>query len=163
MTFGETGQPLHVVAWRWGHKYGAEYVNRLQAGVARHLKAQHKFICITNDNNGLNCETWPILRPDLTFVRDGCYARLHMFSPYWQERFGIDKLVCLDLDLVITRELDPLFEGDEPFKILHGGHFNPCPFNGSVMMIRRGAHPEIWNDYNTSDAEKNAMADGTWR
>ena len=146
---------LTVVTWRWGTKYGREYVDRLKAGVARHLAQPHRFLCIGDEV--------PIPDTGLLRVRDGCYARLRMFDPDWQREHGIERLVCLDLDLVVVGPLDPLFNRPQPFVILHGGHFNPCPFNGSAMMIAAGARPEIWRDFDAAQAERVAMADGTWR
>lgn len=152
-----------MVAWKWGAKYAPKYVERLKAGVNRNIKMPHRFVCITDDPTGLTCETWPLPTPDLIKVRDGCYSRLIMFSQDWQARNNIDRLVCLDLDVVVTGSLDALFSRLEHFVILHGGHFNPCPFNGSVMLIDRGARPEIWSRFTVKEAEAVSMADGTWR
>jgi hypothetical protein len=152
---------LTVVTWLWGTKYPPEYVYRLRAGVKRHLKTPHRFVCVTNRK--VDCETIPLEDPQLLPVRDGCYVRLRMFDPEWQERHGIERIVCLDLDLICVGTLDPLFDGPEPFLILHGGHFNPCPFNGSVQMITRGACPEIWSRFNVEEAEKAAVIEGKWR
>lgn len=146
---------LTVITWRWGAKYSPEYVRRLKASVARHLKQPHRFLCVGDDI--------PIEDEHLLNVRDGCWSRLRMFDPHWQARHGIDRLVCLDLDLVVTGPLDPLFDRPEPFVILRGGHFSPCPFNGSVQMIARGAHPEVWSSFTVKEAEEVATADGTWR
>lgn len=153
---------LTICTWLWGTKYGAHYVEKLKAGVARNLKMPHRFICVT-DRTDVSCETFPLVDPNLQYVSDGCYQRLRMFDPAWQAKHGIERLVCLDLDLVITGSLDALFSRLEPFVILHGGHFSPCPFNGSVMMIDRWARPEIWSRFRVSEAEEVAMADGTWR
>ena len=146
---------LTVLTWRWGSKYGPEYVDRLRKGVTKHLSMPHRFLCVGEDI--------PIEDPHLLEVRDGCYARLRMFDPHWQVRNGIDRLICLDLDMVVTGPLHPLFDRPDPFMILHGGHFNPCPFNGSVMMINRGARPEVWNDFSIEKAERVATRGGEWR
>ncbi len=153
---------LTVCTWLWGAKYGTHYVDRLKAGVARNLKIPHRFVCITNRTD-VSCETLPIEHEYLLAVRDGCYSRLRMFDPAWQWVNRIDRLVCLDLDLVVTGSLDALFSRLESFVILHGGHFNPCPFNGSVMMLDCGARPEIWQRFTVKEAEAVACADGTWR
>lgn len=148
---------LTICTWRWGTKYGPEYVEKLQASVARNLTIRHQFFCVGDDE--------PIQDQNLLSVRDGCYARLRMFDPDWLPwlKWGITRLVCLDLDLVITSSLDELLSRPEPFNILHGGHFNPCAFNGSVMMIDRGARPELWSRFSVKEAEAVATADGTWR
>lgn len=131
---------ITVCTWLWGSKYGPHYVERLARGVARHLEQPHRFV---------------VFRPQpedeyLTQV-PGCLARLRMFDPAWQKANGIEegqRVVCLDLDLIITGELDPLFDRPETFVILQGANaVNPCPYNGSVFMLRGGAHPQVWSDF----------------
>ncbi len=126
----------------WGTKYGAEYVNRLAAGLRRHIKQPYRF------------DVHYVSEED-KYLTDipGCFARLRMFDPNWQRSLGIDdRLVCVDLDVVVTGGLDELFDRPEPFVILSGANsHNPCPFNGSLMMLRAGAHPELWSDFNLED------------
>jgi hypothetical protein len=61
--------------------------------------------------------------------------------------------VCIDLDTVITGPLDGLFDRPENFIILQGANAsNPCPFNGSLMMLRAGARPDVWRDFSLKAA-----------
>lgn len=136
---------LTICAWLWGNKYGPEYIARLGAGIHRHLRADHRFI---------------VVRPELSDYHlteiPGCFARLRMFDPAWQRAHGIgtgDRLVCVDLDVIVTGELDPLFDRPEPFVILQGANAaNPCPYNGSLIMLRGHAHPEVWGDFSLERA-----------
>ena len=77
-----------------------------------------------------------------------------MFDPAWQAEHGITgRLVCMDLDMIITGPLDELFDRPEPFAILQGANAaNPCPYNGSLMQLRAGAHPEVWSEFNLEAA-----------
>lgn len=136
-------ESLTVCAWRWGTKYGDGYVDRLRAGVARNLKQPHRFRIFTPAAEDYGLTKVP-----------GCFARLRMFDPIWQEDNGIEgRLVCLDLDLIVTGPLDDLFDRPEPFVIFQGANAaNPCPYNGSVQMIRAGAHPEAWTDFSLKAA-----------
>lgn len=154
---------LTVACWKWKRKYGPHYVNKLMRGVARNLTIPHRFVCITDDPDGVECETWPIDRPDLLDVKDGCYTRLSMFDPEWQRKHDIERIVCLDLDMVITGNLDPLFSRTEPFIILAKSHWNPCRFNGSVMSIQAGARPEIYTGFTLEAAETASIIDGEYR
>lgn len=130
---------LIVGAWLWGDKYGREYVDRLARGVARHLAQPHDFRVFTPAPEDAPWTQVP-----------GCLARMRAFDPAWQAAQGMeagDRLVCLDLDLIVTGALDPLFDRPEPFVILHGANAsNPCPYNGSVWMLRAGYRPDIWSD-----------------
>lgn len=136
---------LHVVTWIWGDKYGLEDIRKLKAGVTRHLEQQHTFLVAR-----------PPPEDDLLTTIKGCFCRLRMFDPQWQASMGIqdgDRIVCMDLDIVIVGSLDPLFNRAERFTILQGANAaNPCPFNGSLMMLRAGAHPEVWSDFSIGQA-----------
>ena len=152
-------QVLTVCTWLWGYdKYSVADVWRLRKGVGRHLKQPHRFMVMTERErphfllNGV--ERHAIKDPELTRV-DGCFARLRMFDYGWQRTRGVDdRLACVDLDAVVTGPLDPLFDRDETFVILSGANsVNPCPFNGSVMMLRPGHHGEVWSSFSQQAAQ----------
>lgn len=139
---------LTIVTWKWGKKYSADYVLRLEAGVSRWLWQKHRFICITDDDRGLHgIETLPIVDPDL--CDRGCFCRLRLFDPDWQKQYGLDdRIVCLDLDAIVTGNLDPLFDRSGLFVVLQGVNaVNPCPYNCSVFMLKAEAYPEIWSKF----------------
>jgi hypothetical protein len=130
-------------------------VAKLAASVKRNLKQEHRFLCITDRPcyDDMPCEHVGIPDIDLTRYR-GCFARLRMFDPDWQTYIGAnDRLVSIDLDTVITGPLDELFNRREDFVIMQGGNSaNPCPYNGAMMMIRQGAHPELWTEFSLEAA-----------
>lgn len=138
---------LHVSTWCWGDKYGFAHCTRLCRGVRRHTSQVYRYHLFEPE-------------PDDRHLTDipGCFARLRMFNPAWQLRQGIepgDRLVCLDLDSVVTGPLDPLFNRDEPFLILKGANAsNPCPYNGSVMMLTAGYRPDVWSDFSLDAARR---------
>lgn len=144
-----------ISTWLWGTKYGVDDVAKLEAGVGRHLKQPHRFVCFSEHPLAIdNIEVGHI--PDLALTKvPGCFARLRVFDPSWQEAWFSDRLVNMDLDTVVTGSLDPLFDRPEPFVILQGANAkNPCKFNGSIFMLRAGAHPEIWSDFSLDAAAK---------
>ncbi len=138
---------LIICTWFWGTKYAGIYVDRLRAGVHRHLRQPHEFMVFAPEP-----DDGPLLE------RPGCFARLRMFSPEWQRRQGIDpgdRIVCMDLDSVLTGPLDPLFDRPEPFVILQGANAsNPCPYNGSLMMLRAGYAPHVWDTFSLEAAAR---------
>lgn len=161
---------LTVCTWLWGTAYGPADVAKLAAGVRRHLKQDYRFVCVTDHEEYFSAGIWsqrisgevistPILDRDLLSTK-GCFARLRMFDPEWQEELcADDRIVCMDLDTVITGPLDPLFNRPETFLILQGANAaNPCPFNGSLMMLRAGAHPEVWQDFSLEAATADNVA-----
>lgn len=136
---------LTVCTWLWGSKYGPEYVERLQAGVARHLKQPYEFKVFTP----------PAVDKDLTEVK-GCFARLRLFDPEFQRANGIEgRVVCMDLDLIVTGPLDELFDRPEPFCILQGvNSSNPGKFNGSLWYLDAGYRPDVWADFSLEKANE---------
>lgn len=138
---------LIISTWRWGSKYGPEYVDRLKAGVARNMVQPYEFRVFTPEPEDAY----------LTEVK-GCFARLRMFDTAWQKGQGIapgDRIVCMDLDLVVTGPLDALFDRSESFVILQGANSaNPCPYNGSLQMLRAGTHGNVWADFSLEAAAK---------
>lgn len=138
---------LIISTWSWGTKYSPEYVAKLASAVKRNLKQPHRFAVFFPQEEDTHLTEIP-----------GCFARLRTFDPEWQAANGIepgDKIVCMDLDLIITGPLDDLFDRDEPFTILQGVNTsNPCPFNGSLWMLRAGYRPDVWHEFSPELAEK---------
>jgi hypothetical protein len=140
---------LTIITWWWGEKYSPSYVEKLHRGFKNHLNQPHRFVCVTNNpTRWVGFETWDIRDPQLLAMR-GCFVRLRMFDPEWQCEYNIeDRIVCVDLDCIVTGSLDQVFERTEDFVILQGANAaNPCPYNGSIMMLRAGAHPEVWSEF----------------
>lgn len=149
---------LTISTWLWGDKYSIEDVMKLRRGVARHLKQPHRFMVMTEREREWSppddVERHAIKDPEL-LNHQGCFARLRMFDYGWQHNRKIDdRLVCLDLDSIVLGALDQIFDRPEPFVILGGANsMNPCPYNGSVMMLRPGHHGDVWSDFSLQKAQ----------
>lgn len=149
---------LAISTWLWGDKYTPEDVLKLRSGLKRHLKQPFRFLVMTERERDWTppsgIERHAIKDPHL--IGKGCFCRLRMFDYGWQRNRGIDdRLVCLDLDMVFVNTIDTLFDRTESFVILGGANsINPCPFNGSVMMLRPGYHGEVWTDFSLEEANK---------
>jgi hypothetical protein len=152
---------LHVVTWWWGDKYPAHYVERLRDGLRRHLRQPYRLLCMVDrllERPALTGVGYrQILDHDL-IAQPGCFARLRMFDRDWQFAREIapeERIGCIDLDCVVTGPLDPLFDRPESFVILQGANAaNPCPVNGSLMMLRGAAHQDVWSDFSLEAARQ---------
>jgi len=132
---------------KWGDRYGAEYVNRLYAMVRRNVTGEFRMVCMTDDARGVRgeVETWEC--PTVGLPAPHCnrgWRKVSLFA----ERLGDleGQALYLDLDVVVTGELDPFFEHepDEDFVIMR----NPTQRglgigNTSVYRFRVGSHPEV--------------------
>jgi hypothetical protein len=139
---------ITICTWLWGNKYTVKDVAKLRSGVERHLKQPHRFIVISDQFR----DAYPILD---THLYAGCFARLRLFDPRFQESVGVeDRIVVMDLDSIVTGPLDVLFDRPDNFMTLTGVNAaNPCPYNGSVWMLRAGYRPDVWHDFSLEAAE----------
>lgn len=127
-----------VVCVKVGNKYGPEYVNKLRNMVARNTNIPHRFLCLTDDPNGLDVEWSPI-----GCEYPGWWSKLVLFKshPALTERF-----VYLDLDTVIVGNLDPLMRMTSWFAILKDW-WAPS-YNSSVMVMEPNSQRQVWDNFN---------------
>lgn len=130
-------QSLTIVCLKWGDLYGPEYVNRLFAMVSRNLSSSFRFVCFTDDAEGIRPEVE--IKPLPEFPEPAYqYAR---YCSAWRKLALFDcdatglagRILFLDLDIVILRSLDTLFEGDAPFMMLENWY---QPGNGQASVMR---------------------------
>lgn len=149
---------LSVVCWKWsrpGYRstFDGASVNVLRSMVRRHYAQPHRFICITDDPAGIaaDVEIVPAWNDfaDVASPHGGnnpsCYRRLRMFAPDVGETLG-DRIVSLDLDTVILRDVAPLWDRDDEFMAWRDPLY-PGQCNGSMMMVRAGARPFVWDRF----------------
>lgn len=149
---------LTVVTFKWRPetgppKFASEHVNVLARMVRRNYHHPHRFVCITDDPAGLEhpveaVELWgdhAQLRNPHGPAYPSCYRRLKLFSPEMAELLG-ERFVCLDLDVVVTGDLTPLWHRPEDFVILRGtspgNHYN-----GGMMLMTAGVRAQVWSDF----------------
>lgn len=160
----DAAQPVIVMCMKWGTMYGPEYVNRLHAGVRRHLRRSHRFVCFTDDRGGLRegIEVFPL--PELGLPAGHGDSRWTKLALYGKDLFGLQgTALFLDLDLVVVDDLEPFFEHPGTFVIIRDDDlFRAKPLrrirpardrflssvgNSSVFRYRIGAHDDILHAY----------------
>lgn len=125
---------LTVVCLKWGTRYGPHFVNILYDMVRRHLNVPHRFLCFTDDPNGLRCETRPIV-PNLPTW----WGKLTLF------RHPISgRMLFLDLDTVIVGNIDAFAAYDGPFCVVRP-FYRDWGFNSSIMSIAPDFGRQIWD------------------
>jgi len=172
---------LDVVCWKWkppaGYRstFDAASVNTLRAMVARNLSLPHRFSCITDDAEGIDATVRVIpLWDDFAAVPNpsnrlnpSCYRRLKMFSAEARTTIG-ERIVSMDLDVVITGDLTPLFDRAEDFVIWGGQTVQPGRagtsvynwYNGSLMMLRAGSRTKVWDTFDPARSPTRANQAG---
>ena len=161
---------ISVVTFKWkprnGYrsKYPPEVVNTLRSMVQRHYQKPHRFICVTDDAEGLDSdvEVVPLWNdhaelPNPSFkTGPSCYRRLKVFSREIGEVLG-ERFVCMDLDTVICGDLSPVLDRTEDF-IAWRNPDPKWPLNGSMFMLTAGARPQVWETFDPKTSPKASHA-----
>jgi hypothetical protein len=154
-----------ILTMKWGTLYGAEYVNNLARGVARHLARPHRFICFTDDAAGLAPGIEVFALPPLGLPEGKTDTRWRKLGLFSRDLFGLSgTALFLDLDLVIVGALDAFFDRQGPAVTMLRDDtlFRPKPLrrinpardaflasvgNSSVFLYEVGAHGYILDSY----------------
>ena len=136
---------LTVWSLCWGEKYDDYCVQRLQREVDKYLTIPHRFVCITDrEIKGVYCVPPPDDLP-------GWWGKISLFKP----GFATDQNLWLDLDVVITDNLDELVTRyadcalATPWNWAQSGH-GGCQ---SSVMLWYGSGPlPIYNAFNPAIA-----------
>ncbi|MFM9057948.1 MAG: hypothetical protein ACKOSQ_02285 [Planctomycetaceae bacterium] len=151
---------INVLCMKWGRRYGPEYVNNLLAGVTRHLDRPFRFICFTDDDDGLALGVDARPLPDMRLPpghSDTRWRKLALFHRDLADLRGT--ALFLDLDQVIVGDLSPFVDLPGDFLIIRDDdlfrpkllrRLNPARDrflhgvgNSSVFRFEIGAHAYI--------------------
>lgn len=148
---------ITVVCFKWSKPgfrstYTAEHVITLFNMIQRNTKLPFRFLCITDDPDGLEhsdivtMKLWDNPCPNYgDGKRPNCYYRLRVFAPEMREVLG-ERFIWLDLDCVITGNIDHILDTRTDFAIWKpDGERMPC--NGSMVLHRAGTRTQIWSRF----------------
>lgn len=147
--------PLTVCTFFWhdparqrSYTFTHDHVRVLKGMVDRHLSLPHRFVCITDDRiDGI--ETVPI--DWRTHVPGTCGIKLMAWRPDIGEVLGCERVLTLDLDIVLVASIEPLVSRvDEPVTLWRNPNYvqggRRAFYQGSVQLHDAGAHPEVWTE-----------------
>lgn len=142
---------VNIICMKWGTKYSAEYVNKLQRMVARNLSLPHRFICLTDNGAGVNESVETFAIPDIGIDLNGPergWNKLVTFSASLYDLSGA--CLFLDLDLLIVGSLDELFAQLGDVLIIRDWLKKDGTGNSSVYRFTLGAHADLLADFQTN-------------
>jgi alpha-N-acetylglucosamine transferase len=127
--------------------YSEEWVEKLQNMVARNLNREYRFVCLSNVD--VPCERIP-----LEHDWPGWWSKIELFRPGLFE----DRVLYLDLDLVIIDSLDPIVDFPADFALMptpseirkfvnREGKWVVDRYNTSVMVFNAGVGDCLYNDF----------------
>ena len=135
---------VNVVCMKWGDRYGPEWVNRLYGMVKRNTSWQTRFVCFTDNSEGIRgeveCQPMPKVEYDPSLGK--YWPKLGLM----QEGLGglSGMTLFLDLDVVIIDSIDPLLECEGRFLIIREWKDPHLGFgNSSVVRYFIGAEAYV--------------------
>lgn len=139
---------INFICLKWGTKYPSKYVNILYNMVSRNLSKPFRFVCLTENDKGLdkNINALPLLC-DHTKVT-GWWQKLSIFQNKVYDLSG--PTIFLDLDLVIVNSLDCFINYSGNFCIIQDWHFakkNVKMYNSSVFKFEIGSQTQLWEKF----------------
>lgn len=155
---------LTFLCWLWkgvnltGREFLPEHVGVLARMLARHCPVPHRFVCLADRTKGFPEGVEALATPP-TAARlaalpspeggrfPACYRRLWAFS---DEAAALgDRLVVMDIDLVIVGSLEPVLARAEPFVgwrplASWGGRLR---IGGGLYALTAGACQDVWTSF----------------
>lgn len=146
--------------------YTPEWVYKLKSMTERNLSMDHSFICFTNVPEKFDktvktvklINNWP-----------GWWSKVEIFKPGAFADFS--KVLYLDLDVVVLKDLDSLFNYDNDFAILGtgkgelryetDGKMTIQRYNSSVMCFTPDTYSVIYTDF-SEDVMNRLRGDQDW-
>ena len=105
---------------KWGNKFPVDYVNRLYSMVLKNMDCKFRFVCFTENSEGIRPEVEIQELPELelpTNLPERGWRKLSVFKKNFGNLSG--PTLFLDLDVVIVGKLDVFFNQPGDFLIAH--------------------------------------------
>ena len=137
----------YIVCLKHGTKYSAEYVNVLKRMVTRNMTLPFKFVCFTEDVNGLDSDIQTMPLPQRHDIA-GWWWKPYFFST----DLPLDgTILFMDLDVIVFENIDKLFTY-EPGRFCIIRDFNRMNalgwnrMNSSVFRLETGQHSHVYSN-----------------
>jgi hypothetical protein len=167
---------LTFVTFKWKPKNGyrttftAEHVRILRSMLTRNYHGPMRFVCITDDASGLDdietiklWDEWANVPSVHGHSYPSCYRRLKLFAPDAHELLGVEpgsRVVAIDLDMVIVRDITPLFDRPEDIVLWGESDFKSQWYNGSLWMLKLGTRPKVYTAFDPKRSPSLAYRSG---
>lgn len=159
---------MKFVCWLWRGKGFWKTVARYDEGHVRTLASMlerhggHDLVCVQDGSFDL---PGSIIMPEHVRSLPDYLPKLFAWSPEFHDLIG-ERFASIDLDVVVTDDLGPLVDGNEPFVIWDRA--NQEPYNTSLFALEPGFHNQVWTGLTPeriADARKHAAywtGDQSW-
>jgi hypothetical protein len=139
--------------WKGRINYGPDLVNMQAKAIRRNMSKPFELICVTDHPAHLFDSSIRLVDADKHFGEladlGKCYRRLKAFDPSMKELFA-PRFAWLDLDMVVVRDLAPLFDHPWDIRCWKSDSLSGQPINGSIVQMDAGAYPHVWRDFDVT-------------
>lgn len=145
-----------VICMKWGTLYSAAYVNVLYRACRAQITGSFRFVCLTDDENGIDPEVECFPIPDMGLSdfqwKKGGWPKLSVFAA---DLYGLTgRALFIDLDTIICGPLDEMFGESGEISVIDTGPNWKSPDAGAprkagtgIFNFTLGAHPELLNNF----------------
>ena len=153
----------YILCLKHGTKYSFDYVNRLYNMCKRHCTLDFEFVCLTEDNQGLDPNIKTITLPGSL---SGWWCKPYMFSNDLPIKGTI---LYMDLDVVIGGNIDKLFTY-QPDHWCTIRDFTRAmrpkwyKYNSSIVRFKTGQLEHVWKEFEKDkiNIQKRLHGDQDW-
>lgn len=152
---------ITIVCWKWrpekGSKhpekrsmFSAEHVNRLRSMIERNTTVSHELVCVTDDPKGFHSSVRVVdINRHFHQFSDlgGCYRRLRSFDLVCGLALFGGRFVSMDLDVVITGNIDSILTFREDFRIWGDSFRRRTPYCGSLWGMKAGSRQKVYDRF----------------
>lgn len=173
---------ITVVTWLWHDPYGKynhiyrysqKDVLALQSMLKKYLTIPHRIVCVTDQPGLFTGTDIRTIEYDWkkTDVARRIFHKVYTFHPEAAEIFGGTRLLMMDLDVLITGNIDDIVSRTEPLVFWRNPTRRPyvrpiisanrAYYNTSIVLMDAGSAPEVWNYY-SKEVPKSFRGDQDW-
>ncbi len=162
---------LTIVCHKWkraGYRshFKAEHVNTLYKMIQKHTTLDFQMVCFTDEPKGIICDTRPGLKeftripsPMANKKNPSCFRRLPIYKKSMGEYLGATRIVQIDIDVVITGNIDNILDRKEDF-IIWGDTARSTPYNGSLVNMIPGARERVYTEFDPQTSIRKIQKSG---
>jgi len=135
------------------YRYTPHHVFRTKRGIDKHLTIPHDFVVVTDRPEMFkeSADIHVVKLDKTTFIPGTRFAKLMLWREDISNIIG-QRIGYIDLDCVITRSLDPIFNRTEDVVLWRNPRYGikerRARYNTSIILLNAGARPHLYNKFN---------------
>ena len=129
--------------------YGPRHVNTLRSMLSRHLHTEHRLVCVTDTPDGIHPDVTVVpLDPALCGDGEHGVARFPKIALWRSDAatlFGGNRLLYMDLDVVVVDDVTPLVNRGEPLVFTEHTMRRGGRYATPMVLLDAGVAPWIYD------------------